>query len=779
MRRLRAAFGRIRALLQRDRVDHELADELQSHLTLHIDDNLRAGMSPEDARRHALIKLGGVSQIEERHRRTRGIPFVEHLMRDSALSLRTLRASPAFTSVAVLTVALGIGANTAIFTVVNAVLFRPLPVERPGELVAINTVRSGFTTFSYPDYRDFRDANTLFTGIAATRFAPVSFDANGSASRVWGSLVSGNYFDMIGVRAVVGRTLTPSDDRIPGGHPVLVLSNDAWRSRFGSDPSIVGRTVKINGAPFTILGVMPPGFYGTERLFTPELWMPIMMVAHVESGNDWLERRRTQNVFLLGRRRPDVTNAQAEASLNPVARDLARQFPETHEGMRVALSPPGLMGSLFRGPALQFSGALLGVAGLVLLLACTNLTGLLLARSTDRRREMAIKVSLGAGRADLIRRSLVESAMLSAMGAVTALLLAGWLGAFLRSWRLPVDIPLTFRVGLDARVWLFALGLAALCTLLIGLLPALQGTRVDVMPALRDETAEWRRGWHIRDVIVGLQVALSTILLIGSLLVVRSLQHAATVDIGFNSSGVAIARVDLGLQGYDRARALAFQRRIIDAIAVLPGVQSVAVANSTPLNADVSTMTVFVDGKPAPRGANAPHAIYYQVSPGFFRTIQTRLVAGRDFLPTDATSEQMVAVVNQAFVRQYLGDGNPIGMRFRSGRTSGHWTEVIGVVQDGKYQSLGEGSTPVAFHDGQQWYNPTTSILARTSLSDGEAVELVRRSVHAFDAGLSVFEAGPCIRCWRCRCCRFAPRPRCLGRLARWRSCWSWSAHTV
>jgi predicted permease len=410
--------------------------------------------------------------------------------------------------------------------------------------------------------------------------------------------------------------------------------------------------------------------------------------------------------------------------------------------MRIALSPPGLVGNLLRGPVIGFSGALLAVAGLVLLLACTNLTGVLLARSTDRQRDTAIRLALGAGRSDLARRSLIESGLITLAGVGVALLLAEWLAAVLTGWRPPTDVPLTARITLDHRVLAFSLGLAVLSTILVGFMPALQSTRTDVVPALKEETTRWRGGWHTRDVIVGLQMMLSTVLLIGSLLVVRSLQHAAAVDVGFNPRGAVSARVDLGLQGYDQARARDFQRRVREEIAALPGIDSIAVANALPLGIDVSTHTVYVEGKPEPRGADVPHSIYYQVSPGFFHTLQTRLVAGRDFTAGDTEDSPRVAVVNQAFAAQLLGEGDPIGKRFRSGRTGG-WTEVVGIVQDGKYQTLNEAPTPVAFHSGLQWYNPTTSIVARSTLPESEALELVRQAVRRLDPGLSLFEDRP------------------------------------
>jgi predicted permease len=741
-RRLRAQWRQLLAVFDRDRLDRDLAEELESHLALHVEDNLRAGMSPADARRQALVKLGGVAQIQEQHRWSRGLPAVEHVLRDLRYAARTLGALPAFTLSAVITLGLGIGANTAIFSVVNAALLQPFPVDRPDELVAINRAGAGVPAHSYPDYRDFRDRTTHLSGIAALRLSPMIVEIDGRATRIWGQLASGNYFDLLGVRAVLGRALAASDDRLPGAHPVLVLSHDFWRARFASDPRVVGRTVKVNGASFTILGVVPEGFRGTERLFSPDVWVPMMMQAHVESGNDWLERRQTHNIFLLGRRRPDVTVPQAEASLNAIAAELAREHPKTHEGLRIELSPPGLAGSLLRGPVIGFSSALLAITAMLLLLSCTNLTGLLLARSTDRRREIAIRLALGARRSDLVRRSLVESGLLSLAGATVAIVLAAWLATLVASWRLPVDLPLQARVSLDYRVLLFSLALAIVSTLLIGLVPAVHGTGIDVVPALKEETMRWRRGWHIRDVLVGVQVMLATLLLIGSLLMVRSLQEASKVDVGFEPHGAVSARVDLGLQRYDQERARIFQQGIVESVAALPGIESAAVANSIPLSYDVSTHAVFVEGRPEPRGADVPEAIYYQVSPGFFLTMHTRIVAGRDFGPGDTRDSPRVAIVNQAFADTLVQDEHPLGKRFRTGR-SGDWVEIIGVVQDGKYQTLTEAATPVAFHSGEQWYNPTTSIVARTSLREGEATALVRQAVRTLDPGLSIFDDGP------------------------------------
>jgi hypothetical protein len=352
VRRLRAALARVRALFGRSRLDRELAAELESHLSLHIDDNHRAGMTPEEARRQALLKLCGVAQVAERYRHTRGIPLVEHLIRDVRLGTRRLLAMPGFTIVSVVTLGLGIGANAAIFGVLNAALFQPLPVERPADLVMLNR-NSGFPTLSYPDYRDFRDRNTVLSGLVAYRFSPMNFDASRTPTRIWGYLATGNYFEVLGVHAILGRTFSASEDRVPGAHRVAVSATAAgsaiWRR-----PDVVGRTVRINGDAFTVLGVMPRGFRGTELLFTPR-WVPMSMVGLIESGNDWLERRETQNIFVLGRLRDGVPRAQADASLNAIATELGREHPALNEGLRVTLSPPGLAGhscearcSLFR-----------------------------------------------------------------------------------------------------------------------------------------------------------------------------------------------------------------------------------------------------------------------------------------------------------------------------------------------------------------------------------------------------------------------------------------------
>jgi predicted permease len=741
VRRARAALIRLRAIFQRRRLDRELASEIESHLAHHIDDNLRAGMTMAEARRVALARLGGVVQVQERYRDARGVPAVERLATDVRYAVRALWRAPVFTTVAIASLAFGIGANAAIFSVVNALFFKPLPGERPDRLVSIAR-GPGFPGNSYPDYRDVRDRNTVLSSVSALRFSPMNLEVDNHPRRTWGLLVSGNYFEMLGVRAALGRTLAPADDRSPGKEPVVVLSDGYWRAAFGADAGVVGRIVRVNGLPFTVLGVMPATFRGTERLFVPDVWVPISMVGHIESGNDWLERRHTHNVFLVGRLRDGVSSAAAEASLNTIAEQLGREHPQINEGMRFVLIPPGLMATLLRGPAAGFGGALLGVAGLVLLLTCTNLAGLLLARSADRQRDTAVRLALGARRADLIRRSLVESALVSVAGAAGALVLAWWASAALSDWRLPSELPIAIDVTVDSRVFAVGAALAILCTFLVGIVPAIQGSRGDIVPALKDETTRWRGGWHVRDAIVAAQVALSTILLVGALLVVRSLQHATDVDVGFVPDRAITLSLDLGLEGYDRARGQAFQREIVERLSATPGIESVGVASALPLTQDTSTHSVHVEGQPPARGARVPSTLYYQVSPGFLRAFGARLVAGRDLSESDTPDRPPVAIVNEAFASRFLG-GQAIGRRFRTGSNTGVWIEVIGVVRDGKYQSLGEDPAPVAFHSMRQWYNPSTVIVARAAGDEDAALGAARRIVRDIDPRLSIFADGP------------------------------------
>jgi len=665
---------------------------------------------------------------------------MDYLLQDFRLAFRRLRQSPGFAFAAIVTLALGIGANTVTFSAINKLLLRPLPVERPGELVFVNSNRAGDNQ-SYPNYKDLRDRNQSLAGLIASRVAPVNMSQNGNNAHVWGYEVTGNYFEVLGVRALLGRTLTPADDQKIGAHPVVVLSYNSWRSRFAGDPGIIGQSVKLNGLAYTILGVMQRGFFGTELIFRPEFWVPVAMEPQIEPGNAWINERFDWNLWAVGRLKPGVTRKQAESDLNAVAAGMGREIPDL-QGMRIYLTPPGLIGDTLRGGVIGFAAVLMGLAGLVLLIACTNLASLLLARASDRQREIALRLALGAGRWRLVRQLLSESLLLSLAGAAGGLFLAVWLVDALAAWRPPIDVPITMDFAIDYRVLAFTAAAGLLTTLLFGLAPALQAARTDLIPALKNAAFNTRlRRWHLREILVTSQIALSVVLLVGTVLVVRSLQRALTINLGFNPRNAVAVATDLGLAGYDETRGREFQHRLIEKVAALPGITAAGFANSLPLSLDQSATSVFAEGKPAPRPGEVPPAShYYMVSPGYFRAMETRLVAGRVFDQHDQKNTRLVAVVNQAFAARLFPNENALGKRFSSGNSKE--TEIVGIVEDGKYQSLSDGLKLALFWPASQHFNATTTVVARSSLPASQAVGMIQHAVHDLDPTLPFYQAG-------------------------------------
>jgi predicted permease len=666
---------------------------------------------------------------------------MDYLLQDFRLAFRRLRQSPGFALAAIITLALGIGANTVTFSAINKLLLRPLPVERPEELVALNSNRAGANQ-SYPNYKDLRDRNQSLAGLIGIRVAPVNMSQNGNNAHVWGYEVTGNYFDVLGVRALLGRTLTPADDQKIGAHPVVVLSYNSWQSRFAGDPAVIGKQVKINGLGYTVLGVMPAGFFGTELVFKPEFWVPVAMEPQIEPGNVWINERFDWNLWTVGRLKPGITRQQAESDLNTVAAQMARETPDL-QGLRIYLSPPGLIGDTLRGGVIGFAAVLMGLAGLVLLIACTNLASLLLARASDRAREIALRLALGSGRWRLVRQLLSESFLLSLAGAAGGLFLAVWLVDALAAWRPPIDVPITMDFAIDRPVLAFTATAGLLTTLLFGLAPALQAARTDLIPALKNAAFNTRfRSWHLREILVTSQIALSVVLLVGTVLVVRSLQRALTINIGFNPQNAVAVAVDLGLAGYDETRGSEFQHRLIEKVSALPDITSAGLANSLPLSLDQSTTSVFAEGKPAPRPGEVPPAThYYMVGPGYFRAMETRLVAGRAFDPHDQKNTRPVAIVNQAFAARLFPNENALGKRFRSG--SSVWTEIVGIVEDGKYESLSDSRLKLAvFWPDTQHYSATTTVVARSSFPSVQVVRMIQQAVHDLDPTLPFYQAG-------------------------------------
>jgi predicted permease len=666
------------------------------------------------------------------------------LRHNLTFAFRRLRLSPGFTAAAIVTLALGIGANSTVFSLVNAVVFRPFGVERQSELVSFNmrTSKAQFPTLSYPDYKDYRDRNTVLSGLAMYRTVPMSMSRTGAKNaRMWGYEVSGNYFDMLDVQAIRGRVLHPEDDVKRGGHPLAVISYSCWQARFGGDPDIAGKQVKIGGLDYTIVGVTPPPFIGTELVYTPEIFVPLAMADQIEQSN-WLDDRSDSNALVIGRLKPGVSLKSAEAAVNTIATALGHEHPKDDAGVSIVLSPPGMAGNFLRGAITGFSAVLMVVAGMVLLIACVNLASLLLARASDRRKETAIRLALGASRGQLVRQLLTESLMLSIAGGAAGILLAYWLVELVNVWRPPVDVPVIPHVVMDTRVLLFA-GLVSLLTaLLFGLAPALQSTRASLVGAIKNEApSEKLRRFSLRDILVATQVALSVVLLIGSILVVRSLQHALSLNLGFDPQHAAVLSYDFAAQGYDEERGRQFQRRLLEKVRSMPGIETAGIIDGLPLTLNISNNAIFLEGKPEPRAGDVPLANTYIITSGYIQAMRTRLVAGRDLNQRDTKDAPRVALVNEAFVRQLLPGGDPVGKRFRHS-TIGKWIQIAGVVEDGKYRSLGETPSPTVFESMEQIWIPTQTLVARSPLAETETVRLLRHAVAELDPSLTVFGDG-------------------------------------
>jgi len=744
IRQLRAWLVRLTGLFRQKNQDRELAEELESHLQMHIEDNLRVGLTPEEARRQALIKLGGIEPTKEKYRRQRGLPLIETLIQDLRYGLRRLTRSPGFTIVALLSLALGIGANTAIFSLVNTALLRPLPVEGPEQLVSLtNAVENRRSpTFSYPNYKDFRDRNDVFDGLLAYRFAPLSLSHDGINERTWGYVVTGNYFDVLGVKSALGRMISPEDDRLPGAHPVTVLSYQCWQQRFGGDQGIIGKTLIANGRNFTVIGVAPQGFFGTEIIAAPELWFPMAMQAQIEVGNDWLEKRGVENLFIQGRLKPGVSVGQAQTSLSAIALQLEAEYPEINEGKRVLLSPPGMMGGVLRGAMLGFTGLLMVVVAFVLLLACTNLANLLLARATERRKEIAVRLALGASRLRIVWQLMAESMLLAIGSGVLGLLLAYWLINLAVAFKPPVDVPLFIDLHIDYRVLIFTCLISLATGVLFGLLPALQATKVDVLPALKDEpsTGDPRRSW-LKSSLIVLQVALSLVLLVGGGLMLRALQRAQALDLGFNPQNAAEVSFDLRLQGYDSARGREFQKQLLERLRALPGVRAAGITDLAPVDLHFGRDAVFIEGQQPERAMNAPRAMASRISPGYFQAMSTRLVRGRDFTEQDDAKSPMVTIINEAFARRFWPGEDALGKRFRQGGQDSPLMEVVGVVQDGKYAGLNETPQPYACRPISQAYVGTNTVIVRTDSDPQKLLPLIRNEVQQLDPHMPMASA--------------------------------------
>ncbi len=744
MRRLRGWLVRLTGLFQKERRDNELAAEIESHLQIHMDDNLRAGMSPEEARRNALIKLGGVEQTMESYRDQKGLPMIETMLQDLRFGFRMLRRSPGFSVLAVLCLTLGIGANAAVFSWVEGILFRPYPaVTHQEQLLALGGTARGEpgTPISWPDFLDLQRSCTLFDAFFVSKIMGTTLSLGDRAERTIGSIVSANYFDAIGVHPVLGRGFEPGEDVGRNAHPVTVISYQLWQGRFKGDPGIVGRMQRLNGVEHTIVGVAPEGFLGTFVGWGMQFWVPASMEETFEAGGYKLEDRGARWIEAYVRLKPGVTREQAQEEITAVAKRLEADYPATNRGRGIRLWP--LWQTPFNNartllPTLEI---MLVVVVFVLLIACANVGNLLLVRSFARRHEMTVRLAIGASRGRLLKQLLTEGLILSAVGAAGGLVVAYWCRhALVLLFPARAGVAMHLPGEIDWRVLALSAGVCLVATLLIGLVPAIQTGKVDLAGALKADSGGsvgGRGKSRVRSGLVLVQVSLSFVLLVGAGLLLQSLQRIRTTSPGFSTHGVLFTAVDLVSAGYTAQRAQSFQDELMDRVKALPGVESATFALMTPLSyGSYSSSLIAVDGYQPPPDEQ-PIVEYNEVGPDYFATMGIPLVSGREFTRADDERAALVAVVNETMAAQYWRGRNPIGERVQ---VKGRWMKVVGLARDSKYQSVRETPKPFFYVPRRQNFSVRAGLFIRTPLRPETIATALAREVHALDGNLAPYE---------------------------------------
>ena len=729
--------------------DEDFERELKSHLDLEAEEQKRPGISDEEARFSALRAFGNSAAVGEDVRGVWRARWFEQFAHDLRFAARMLLKSPSFLAVALLSLALGIGANTAIFTLIDALMLRTLPVDRPQELERFESY------YSNPMYRELRERNQAFSALIASQATPVSLVAVRETDRAIAELVSGNYFATLGVQPFLGRLISDEDDSAALAHPVAVLGFQFWQQRLGSDPGAVGKTIHINNHPFTVIGIAPPRFAGVAVESPSDLWVPVTMQPQVffpgvnaldDTGDAWLR--------LMGRRKPGLSEASANAgivvTLTQIAKEGRHKLYKSNVGRaRIHLFPGAVGFSELREEFARPLYLLMTVVALVLLIACVNLANLLVARSAARRREIAVRLSLGAGRFRLVRQLLTESVALSLCGGMIGIVLSVWclglLTRFLPASLGQLSMPVVFDPRINPRVLLFAFGVSILTGVLFGLVPALQSTRADLSHALKDEGATLVAGprrFQIGRFLAVAQVALSLLLLVGASLFLRSLQNAYSNSTGFNTDNVLMASVNPSLSGYALPQESAFLRDLQARLESLPGVQSVAFSEVPFFTGEQDGGGFQVPGKPVPPDYHDRSILLNRVSGEFWKTLGATIIRGRGFLPGDTATSQPVAIINERAAAHFFPGEEPVGQKVNFRRVAG--VEIIGVCSDSKYTSVTEETPRIVYttldQDTQFIGSGNRTIYLRTSGDPHRLIPLLRQQVQSLDASLPLYD---------------------------------------
>ncbi len=705
----------------------DFREEIQSHLDIEADRLVEEGLSREEAEAAAHRAFGNVTLAQERFSEANGWRWLNDFWRDLQFGARMLAKNRGITALAVISITLGVGANTTIFSMVNTILLRPLPIAEPESVVTIFAKwrnYPGYGPVSYPDYLDYRERNEVFSTLAVSTLVPVGLQGDGAPQVVLGELVSDRFFETLGVDPPMGRPFAPEENETAGSHPVVVISHACWRNRFGSDPGVIGREVLVSGYPFTVIGVTPESYKGLQVGIQPDVWIPVMMQAQVTGYGDGHTRRGNNYLTMIGRLKPGVSIEQAQTNMEAIAVQLAEEFADNNDGKSVALVAANRNRAFLQlvddSVVKLFFGVLLGVVALVLLIACLNVASLLLARGTARRQEIALRLSLGASRARVVRQLLTENVLLAGLAGLAGVGLAYWLTRILSAFRPPLPAPIVVDFPLDWRVLSFTVGVTLLAGIAFGLTPAIQALRPQLFEALKSKraSADGPVVGRFQNVLVVAQISASLFLLIGAGLCVQSLRNASRVDVGFNPNNTFALSLDPSFAQYSETDGVKLFDELIEAVRRIPGVDSVGLTTAIPLGPRHSDSRIQPEGYEfAPDERRSLRNT--SVSESYFESMGIPFVAGRPFEETDDEDSRLVLIVNEAFAERFWPGQSAIG---KTAETYGARREVVGVVRTGKYRSLDEEPQPVYYFPIRQTYRSYVEMVVRTAGMDSAAV---------------------------------------------------------
>jgi predicted permease len=744
MKFIAAFHSLVPKFFRRSEIAQDMDEELLSHIQHRADDLERTGVTRAEAERRARIEFGGQEKFKEESYEALGGNFIETLIQDVRYSLRGLRKSPGFTAAAVLTLALGIGANAVVFGVLNALILRPLNVPHAATLWGIQRGANNAINHSYPDYLDLRERNRSFEDLAAYNVTSVGLDTGNEPSASWVLETTGNYFDALGIQPYLGRFFHASDEHGPNSAPYIVLTYAFWHSHFQDDRAVVGRIVQVNKHPLTILGVAPPEFRGTILFVFPDFWVPLVNQEQVEGSYVLNERGNRGLLMVLGHLKSGVTPAQAVTDLNSIGYYLEKTYPKDDGHMTFTLARPGLAGDWLGGPLRGFLTGLMLLATLILLAACANLGSLFAARAADRSREVALRLALGSSRTRLLRTLFTEAVLISLIGGAVGLGGSVVLLRQLSIWHPLPAAPLTIPVNADANVYLLALLLALASGFLFGAVPVRQVLRTNPYEVVKlGSSGRVGRRITVRDLLLVAQISVCAVLVTASLVAVRGLIRSLHSNFGFEPKNATLVETDLNMAGYSGDRVPPMQRRMIDSLQTIPGVESVGLVDRLPLYYGANESNLFTDSTTDLRPSNAAAVVMlYSVSPGYFEAARTTMLMGRTLTWHDDKNSPRVSLINREFANRIFGSvTTALGSFFKM--PDGSRVQVVGIAEDGKYASLAESPQLAMFRPILQTPSPQSALVVRSNSDQQQLAAAIRSKMHDLDAGLP-FE----IRTW-------------------------------